>query len=612
MKETQRYGTIMSSGSITPEPAEQKADASAAPLGGWSPSDAGGNTRQAYLFPLFLLVNVAVMTDRAIVAGASNEFAAFVSSARDSPAFAVESPDAGIGLIQAAFILGYSVAVLLSGHYVHKVRWKPLVLSGLCVWWLGVLGSGNAKDYGSFYVLLFSRMATGCAEAAFTVVAPPLIQDRGGAGSGMWLSFYLTGLPVGLALGYVYGSHMATSDVWDWGWAFYFLNAASLPLLVAMAFVRDGTNGGVLSGAGEFEEVAGRTGDAPDDGTTERMTERTAEAGDDHHAPSDDDDGREPLEPLLGGQQQQQPAAADARVEHRSFTLWSETRVCLSSGVLVSLSLGWAAIMGVVASLGTFGGAYVLALQLFDDEKSAATAFGITAAASGVVGVPMGGKLADGVLARYIGQDGGGASTSSSGEGVDDSLRHPIAASLMGRVWVLVLLALLAIYPTLAIDGPAPFLALLFVGWTLLFATQTSITLVAMLSVDRSHRPNALAFLTLTSHILGDVPLPVLLGLIKDRMAPSCSVDESGHFSDPEGCAAEESGVRGSLAVAYSWVIWSLLFFWLARRAAKRKIAEGRREEFNPLFSNKEKGGDETEQGNPFRYYHAKFRPTGS
>lgn len=126
-------------------------------------------------------------------------------------------------------------------------------------------------------------------------------------------------------------------------------------------------------------------------------------------------------------------------------------------------------------------------------EQSAATAFGITAAASGVVGVPMGGKLADGVLARYIGQDsGGGASTSNGGEGVDDSLRHPIAASLMGRVWVLVLLALLAIYPTLAIDGPAPFLALLFVGWTLLFATQTSITLVAMLSVDRSHRPNAL------------------------------------------------------------------------------------------------------------------------
>jgi len=149
MKEPRLYGTIMSTSSSTIEPAKQTADyAPPTAVGRWSLNDEKGNTRQAYLFPLLLLINIAIMTDRAIVAGASNEFAAFVSSADDSPAFAKESPDAGIGLIQAAFIFGYSVAVLLSGHYVHKMRWKPLVLSGLCVWWLGVLGSGNARSTG--------------------------------------------------------------------------------------------------------------------------------------------------------------------------------------------------------------------------------------------------------------------------------------------------------------------------------------------------------------------------------------------------------------------------------------------------------------------------------
>ena len=57
-------------------------------------------------------------------------------------------------------------------------------------------------------------MATGCSEAAFQVVAPPLIQDRGGRHSGLWLSIYLTGLPVGLAFGYVYGSFIASSEQW--------------------------------------------------------------------------------------------------------------------------------------------------------------------------------------------------------------------------------------------------------------------------------------------------------------------------------------------------------------------------------------------------------------
>ena len=95
--------------------------------------------------------------------------------------------------------------------------------------------------YNSFYVLLFSRMATGCSEAAFQVVAPPIIQDRGGLHAGLWLSIYLTGLPLGLAFGYVYGSNMAGSDKFGWDWAYYFICIASLPLLVVLSFVKDDT-----------------------------------------------------------------------------------------------------------------------------------------------------------------------------------------------------------------------------------------------------------------------------------------------------------------------------------------------------------------------------------
>lgn len=59
-----------------------------------------GNTRPAYLFPLFVLINIATFTDRSIVAGASQEFSAFVSGAHDSPQLVKDNPDAGIGLLQ--------------------------------------------------------------------------------------------------------------------------------------------------------------------------------------------------------------------------------------------------------------------------------------------------------------------------------------------------------------------------------------------------------------------------------------------------------------------------------------------------------------------------------
>ncbi|KAL9180586.1 hypothetical protein ACHAXT_011039 [Thalassiosira profunda] len=549
------------------------------------------STRPYYLFPLFLLINIATMSDRSIIAGASQEFSAFVSSAHDSPPKVQENPDMGIGLLQAAFIFGYSVAILLSGHYVHKIRWKPLVFTGMCVWWLGVLGSGNAKHYDSFWVLLFSRMATGCSEAAFQVVAPPLIHDRGGDRAGLWLSVYLTGLPVGLAFGYIYGSRMAGSEKWGWDWAYYWMCIASVPLIVALAFVKDETNGGILSGAGEYNTAA-----------VDRQHTR-----DDDSSSSDGDEGLTAETPLLASEGSGEAPVTIDEEGHvkRKFTFWTEVKACLSSPVLVTLSLGWAAIIGVVASLGTFGGSFTLALQLYDDERDAAYWFGIAAALAGIIGTPLGGNIADRILIRYVGH----ASSDAAGraEGVDDSLRFPIIESMVTRVNILVAVSLLFVFPTLAMQEAAFFLTFLFIGWTLLFMTQTSVNLTAMMSVARCHRPNALAFLMLTSHFLGDVPLPIILGLIKDKLAPACRIGSSGEFDDPEGCKEQEAGVRQTLAIAYSWVLWSLLFFELSRRFARRElrreISEARREEVNSLLLQED--GEESS----FQYYHSRFQP---
>mmetsp|Transcript_33699 Transcript_33699/g.64203 ORF Transcript_33699/g.64203 Transcript_33699/m.64203 type:complete len:161 (-) Transcript_33699:1867-2349(-) len=140
--------------------------------------------------------------------------------------------------------------------------------------------------------------------------------------------------------------------------------------------------------------------------------------------------------------------------------------------------------------------------------------------------------------------------------------------------------------------------------------TQTMVNLISMLAVDRCHRPNAVAFLMLTSHILGDVPLPIILGLIKDKLAPSCRVGPSGDFADPKQCEAEELGIRKSLAIAYAWVLWALLFYELCRRFAKREIGKARAEEHNTLLMQEEED-DGTREDSAFAYYHSQFQPEG-
>lgn len=144
--------------------------------------------------------------------------------------------------------------------------------------------------------------------------------------------------------------------------------------------------------------------------------------------------------------------------------------------------------------------------------------------------------------------------------------------------------------------------------------TVTGINIVAMLSVERCHRPNALAFLMLSSHILGDVPLPIILGFIKDKLAPACKVDSSGDFSDPEQCKEQEIGVRQSLAIAYAWLFWCVIFYEMSRRLAmremKREIGEERISEVNDLLL-KEQESNEDDDGSDrvFKYYHSRFAP---
>jgi hypothetical protein len=59
-----------------------------------------GTTRPFYLFPLFLLINIITMADRAIIPGASQEFLGFLGAAFDSPLVVKENPDAGLVRLQ--------------------------------------------------------------------------------------------------------------------------------------------------------------------------------------------------------------------------------------------------------------------------------------------------------------------------------------------------------------------------------------------------------------------------------------------------------------------------------------------------------------------------------
>lgn len=253
---------------------------------------------------------------------------------------------------------------------------------------------------------------------------------------------------------------MAGSEKWGWDWAYYFMCIASLPLLAVFGFVKDDT----ILGAEDDGKDTSDSGRTEGSNSQQPLLQSVCET-------DCDDDEDEPWEhpPPTSGANNTcwDHCNEDDEIQQpkKEFTLFNEIMVCFSSPVLVTLSLGWAAIIGIVASLGTFGASFTLALQLYDDERDAAYWFGIAAAVAGVVGTPLGGSLADEVLERFVGKD---IDHSRRDEGIDENLRYPIISSMLPRINLLVAAAMCFVFPTLAMQDTVFFLTFLFIGWTLL------------------------------------------------------------------------------------------------------------------------------------------------
>ncbi len=144
-----------------------------------------------------------------------------------------------MGLLTTAFLVVYMVAAPLFGLLAD--RWRR--------WWIvaiGVLGAGVASAgtgmAHAFGLVLVMRAVVGLSEAAYGPAAPTLISDlfpvsrRGGA-----LAWFYMAIPVGTALGYVYGGHMAAA--FGWRAAFLWLVAPAVALGVICFLMKEPERG---------------------------------------------------------------------------------------------------------------------------------------------------------------------------------------------------------------------------------------------------------------------------------------------------------------------------------------------------------------------------------
>lgn len=137
-----------------------------------------------------------------------------------------------MGLVATVFLVSYMVAAPLFGWMGDRYRRWTLIGLGVLIWTLASGGSGLAA---TFAMLLVTRAFVGIGEAAYGPIAPTVIADMFPVEKrGAKLAWFYAALPVGSALGYMYGGVIAKH--FSWRWAFYGVVPPGL-LLALLAFL---------------------------------------------------------------------------------------------------------------------------------------------------------------------------------------------------------------------------------------------------------------------------------------------------------------------------------------------------------------------------------------
>ncbi|OQR81613.1 Major Facilitator Superfamily (MFS) [Thraustotheca clavata] len=292
-----------------------------------------------HVFTLLCCINMLNYLDRGIIPGAPIQFQAFVQQTHNVSSSHVS---VYIGILQSSFIASYSVFICIFGYL--SITRKPFILSsiGLFIWVIAIILCGIAKPTQSFYLLLAGRLLSGIGESSFQATTPPFIDEFAPESKRtLWLGIFYAAVSVGQALGFSYGSAMASSIGWDIG---YYITAG---IMAPMAFAC-------------YKFIP--------DHLNQPLGHHQSKNMEEEFVPHDE--------------------------EEPNQSVMSATCSILTSPLFLTSTLGLAAYTFTLAGMVSFAPAIIIGYGLLD-ESIASTVFGALVVVAGLIGSPCGGYAID-------------------------------------------------------------------------------------------------------------------------------------------------------------------------------------------------------------------------
>uniref|UniRef100_A0A7C9DX47 Major facilitator superfamily (MFS) profile domain-containing protein n=1 Tax=Opuntia streptacantha TaxID=393608 RepID=A0A7C9DX47_OPUST len=373
------------------------------------------------------------------------------------------------GILSSAFMVGLLVASPVFAALAKRVNPFRLIGVGLLVWTAAVAGCGCSWGFWSISIF---RMLVGVGEASFISLAAPFIDDNAPASQRTsWLGYFYMCIPVGYAIGYIYGGLVGKALAWRW--AFWIEGILMVPFVV-LGFVM---------------KPLQLKGFAPPETQKALPSEETVASDVRGSETSVAGSSKLPLEveiDKLG-----EPSMSKGqKIEGNDFTRFlKDMKVLLLDKVYAVNVLGYISynfVLGAYSYWGPKAG-----YNIYNMANADMIFGGIT------VGCGLGGTIAGGLVLDYM------SST------ISNAFKLLATSALLGAAFCFV---------AFCFKKEILFLVFFAVGELLIFATQAPVNFVCLHCVAPSLRPLSMAMSTVLIHIFGDVPSSPLVGVLQDHI----------------------------------------------------------------------------------------------
>ena len=430
------------------------------------------------------------------------------------------------GVLGGSFMVSYAVCCVAFAYLSERFNAFALISMGMVTWIISAVMGGFAVGPRT---LIAARVFSGTAEGSLQAIGPTLLQDlskKSGRTDGgtLWLTVFFVCQNAGVALGNI----LAGLAGQQWRWVFRGEAMSMLPVLGALLYFVWVTR--------EKYHHDGRS--SPSNGRPQESLENPFIGG--HHGmninstttTTEEEEKQQQQRPTRGERPLLALSKGTIEFVQRFKRLFTNPTWCL-------LALGYGAF--------TFGnGALTFWMSEFCTQvypslslKSVDMSVGLTVALAGVVGTYFGGIL-----------------LKMAGPSVFNSC---VLSAVEVTVGSMIVTSAIAASTTLSYGG---FLAIFGLGGACMFLTTSPVNLALLESVHPDDRSLSMAMSIVVMHLVGDMPSPMISGLLWDR---------AGNPYTP-------------MEILSLWPVWALFLWGGAGFLWKRKLHKQLISDFTPKY----------------------------